>query len=946
MKSRFYLCIFLLCNIVSFAQKGSISGKLTDGDTGEDLIGASVIIKNTTTGSTTDLDGKFTIPNLDAGSYDLQCSYISYETKIISQVAVKAGEVTIINVILGTSAMGLSEVVIVAKALRSNENAMLNMQKKSIVVMDGVSSEQFTKLADSDAGSAIRRVTGVSVEGGKYVYVRGLGDRYSKTTLNNAEIPGLDPNKNAVQLDIFPANLIDNIAVFKTFSADLPGDFTGGYINITTKDFPEYFTMNASGSLGYNTNATFNKKFLNYKGSATDWLGFDNGFREIPNGLPSVFPNYSQAITNEQTAIDLSNATKSFGNVMEANTKTPFLNRKLAFSLGNQKKIFGKPFGFIFGLSYQNDNEFYENGETGRYTLADLNASTLNNLIDFKDSQSKKNVLLGGLLNLSYKLSANNKISFNLLRNQSGTDIARKQIGYNTKEFGVDPDHYFTTQTLAYTERALTNFQLKGEHYLEKLAKIKIEWHSAYTISAQNEPDTRFISTDYTVQENDTIYNIAQFLKPARYYRTLDENNWDNKINFSIPYNAFNGLESKLKLGASVLLKDRIFKESRYDYPRPQTIIPFDGNITSYLNEQNIGILGVDPFTGNSLMGIILQDATEIRNSYNADQSVVSFYVSTDLRFTEKLKLNIGARLEHAIINTQSKDKTLVAGKLDNTDLLPGVNLIYELNEKNNFRISYSNTIARPTFRELAPYASFDFVGDNVLVGNPNLKRTLVKNYDARWEMYPKNNELFSVGIFYKDFTNPIEKVIEPQAQNTQFSFKNVAQAKLLGVEMELRKSLEFVAFLKNFNFGINASAIQSQVDISPEEFAIISAADPTRKSTRTLFAQSPYLINALLGYKNDASGTNINVSFNVFGERLAVVGIGLTPNVYEKPRPTLNTTIAQAVGKQKRSKINLNVTNILNPYFNQTYSYRNTDYSFQKNKTGVTISLGFSVSL
>jgi TonB dependent receptor/CarboxypepD_reg-like domain/TonB-dependent Receptor Plug Domain len=937
---------FIITQVSVLAQKGSISGKLTDGETGEELIGASVVIKNTTNGQTTDLDGKFTIANLVPGNYDLQCSYISYETKTIASVAVKVNEVTIINVVLSTASLGLTEVVIEAKALRSNETSMLTMQKKSIAVMDGISNEQFTKLADSDAGGALRRVTGVSVEGGKYVYVRGLGDRYSKTTLNNAEIPGLDPNKNSVQLDLFPANLIDNIAVFKTYSADLPADFTGGYINISTKDFPEYLTWNFSTSLGYNTNATFNNNFLDYKGSNTDWLGFDNGFRDKPSDLPQPFPTLGRALTNTESGIALDKATKSFNNIMEAGTNSPFLNQKVSFSVGNQKKFLKKPFGFIFGISYQSDNEFYDDGKTERYTLASLSAEKLNNLIDFKDTQSKQNILLGGLLNLSYKLSDNNKLSFNLMRNQGGTDVARSQIGYNTKEFGEDKDHYFTTQTLAYSERALTNFQVKGEHYLEKILKTKIDWHSAYTISEQNEPDTRFFSTDYIVQENDTVFNVSQFLKPSRYFRNLNETNWDNKINFSIPFQLFKNLESKLKFGASILLKERIFEESRFDYPRPGIPIAFDGNITNYLGEQNLGIISNNEITGNPTFGIVLQDATELRNSYNADQSVVAFYASTDLRFSNKIKLNIGARVEQAVINTASKDKTLIAGKLDNTDILPGINFIYELNEKNNLRLSYSNTIARPTFRELAPFASFDFVGDNVLVGNPNLKRTQVSNYDFRWELYPRNGELLSVGVFYKQFINPIEKVIEPQAQNTQFSFKNVDEAILLGAEFELRKKLDFVKALENFNFGLNLSLIKSEVDISPEEYAIIVAADPSREAKRTLFAQSPYLVNALLGYKNDSTGTNINVSFNVFGERLAIVGIGLTPNVYEKPRPVLNATFSQAIGKQRKMKVNFNATNILNPYFNQSYTYKGNEYAFQKNKTGVTYSLGISFSL
>ncbi|GAB4402842.1 MAG: TonB-dependent receptor [Microscillaceae bacterium] len=943
----FCTSFFLLLSSVAFAQNGTIRGTITDAETGEALIGVTVVVEGTTNGAATDLDGKYTL-QLAPGTYNLKISYVSYETKTITGIVVEAGQLALMDVKLAEASATLSEIVVEAKAERNNEAAILTLQKNSSLVLDGISAQLFSKTGDNDAASAIRRVTGVSVEGGKYVYVRGLGDRYTKTSLNNADIPSLDPNRNSVQLDIFPANLIDNLVVYKTFSADLPGDFTGGLVNVVTKDFPDQFTLQVNSSFGYNANATFNNNFLFYQGSSTDWLGFDNGDRDLPVADVNTIPFTGQASSNQALALQLDQITRSFNNVMVGNTdRTPFFSQRHSLSVGNQLNLLGRPFGFIFGLSYQNDYEFYEGGEVGQYVNAGGGSASLSPLLTTTDTQGSNNVLLGALLNLSYKFSDKNKISFNVLRNQSGTSSARYQIGNFPQNF--DNEVVFETRTLQYLERALTNFQLKGEHSIPSLANLKIDWHAAYTISQQDEPDLRFFANDYLVEANgDTSFVISgsNYQLPGRFFRNLDETNLDAKLNFTFSYKAFKGLESKLKFGGAYLLKDREFQELRLTYQNPTNPENnFNGNPSDYVAADNVGLTSQ---IGNSfLFGPHIQNASEARNAYDASQNIFAAYVLTDLQITKSLKLNLGARLEITDIEVISRDASLDRGILDNTDILPAVNLVWELIKNMNLRFSYSRTLARPTFREIAPYASFDFVGDFILVGNQALKRTLIDNFDLRWEMYPRPGELFSVSLFYKNFSNPIERFFDLRAQNKQITYRNVNNANVIGVELEVRKKLDFISpSFANFQIGLNASFISSNIDIDPQELAQLRSSNPDQEATRPLFAQSPFLINALIDYNNPDSGTEISLSYNVFGERLSVVSSGSTPYVFEQPRNTLNLTISQKLGQQDRWKITLRGSNLLNPDYNFTYEFRGQKVPFRKYQLGQDFSVGVSYTI
>jgi len=596
--------IFLVALFISagqlWAANGTIRLTIFDQETGEALIGATAVIKGTTQGGVADLDGKATINNVTAGSYAIEVAYVSYQTKVIENVNVGEGETVVMEVGLSTETVGLEEIVVTADAIKSSDAALLTLQKKSPGLFDAVSSENFTKLGDSDAGAAVKRVVGVTVEGGKYVYVRGLGDRYSKSSLNSATIPSADPNKNAVQLDMFPSNLIDNIIVYKTFTPDLPGDFSGGYVDITTKDFPDRFTVQVQASAGYNTQATFNEDFMTYPGGSKDWLGKDDGTRALPDILAGLTQQeFNNAVLNNDAAKDL--FTKSFNNHnFDFTRSSQPVNHSFSLSVGNQFNVFNKQLGFVAGLTYDRDFNYYEDGEIGRWLNTSGTVPTLDGDKNrqLTEQKSTENVSIGALLNTTLKLNNNNKVAVNLLYNQNGDKMTSWQYGpYGgdaSINFDQNPQLYWDSRSLFFEERAIKNGMLRGEHVIPSLNNFKIKWFTSNTNSTLDQPDFRLIvSTNQVNEESGEILsqriNTARF-RPGRYFRSMDEFITDNHLDFELPVTVFSSKESKIKFGGAYLSKDREFRERRYEYLDGNANNVFEGSVNNLFSPDILGL--------------------------------------------------------------------------------------------------------------------------------------------------------------------------------------------------------------------------------------------------------------------------------------------------------------------------------------------------------------------
>ncbi len=951
-----YVCGFLIATAFSSphaaaADTGTLKGKVTSEETGKALPGATVVILDTKLGGFTRPTGEFQINRIPVGTYSVAVSRIGNETDTISNVVISADQTTEISVAMKIKVTKGQEVVVQARVQRNNENILLVDRRKAAEVSDGISSEGMEKSGSSDAGEAIEKVTGVSVTDGKYVAVRGLGDRYSGVTVNGSQMPSMDPNKKAVQLDMLPAGMLESIVASKTFTPDKPGDFTGGGVNVSTRSFPEKFSLKISGGTGNNFQSSQGSDILGYAGSGTDWLGMDDGMRDLPSvfdNLQDGVPNRSEAFANEEKAMLLDELSHSFNNVMDPGNQTAPFAGNIGVTLGTKAELSkDMMLGFISTVSYKRSFSAYDGGQTNRWKLTGdaSEIETLNNEVSLSDTKGSSEALLGGMANVTLGISGH-EIGLTGMYNQSGISEARYQQGSVPRD--LSESQVFQTRTIGYLERNISNGQLSGKHPLSDA--FHLDWSSAYTTTLQDEPDLRFFTNHYTIRERndqiDTLYSIssATYAEPSRYFRTLEESLWDNHADLTFSFAQWDDQDASVKAGFAHAVSDRAFSERNFVYQNESgNGVSYRGDSEEYFGEGSVGI--VEENGGFYTFGNVIQEQTELRNTYDADQTVSAGYAMIDLPLNKQWRVIAGARLEHTDISVVSADTSVSEGSVQADDILPSINAVYSPTDLMNIRAAYTHTIARPTFRELAPFASFEFVGDYIFIGNPELERTQIKNIDLRWEYFVAPGELLAVSAFYKDFTNPIERVI--LNENGQVIYQNVASAELYGLELEARKKLGFLSeeseFLKHMSVGANVTLIDSRVQIGETELEIIRSYDPEAEDHRPLQSQSPYLINADIAYNDYEGGLDVSMTYNVFGPRLSTVTLGGTPDVYEQPHASLNFVARKKFDNGMYVK--LGVKNLLDTAIEFTQEFKGTEYIYQSYTKGTSISLGFGVS-
>jgi len=957
----------LLISGYSYAQKGRIRGTVIDDATGETLIGVTVIIKGTSNGGITDFDGNFEI-SVEPGIHDVVASYVSYAAITVSGVVVEDGEVTVLNQIrLKEDVQQLDEIVIQAEVINTTETALMTLKKKSPNVMDGISAASFRKIGDSDAADAVKRVTGVSIEGGKYVYVRGLGDRYTKTMLNNMDIPGLDPDRNSIQIDIFPTNLIDNMIVLKSFAPELPADFTGGIVNIETKDFPEERIIDLSVKGAYNPSMHFNSDYITYPGSNTDKFGFDNGTRQLPERAriePIPGPISGDP---ENEVFDFLN---SFNKTLGATNETNFMNWSAGLTLANQYKVGKKDhkLGLILTGTYKNDNVLYDDVSFGEYQRAipptDENEPDTNYELVKATTQdgimTEHNILLGGLAGIAYKTN-NSKFKFNFMHLQNGESrSAQLEIFDDGAVPGKSGFNGFS-HNLEYNQRAMTNYFLSGAHFNDD-ASWKVDWRASATFSSLDDPDIR--KTAYTINRatGDSVFVAGAAGNPSRIWRELDEVNIVGKVDITREHQMFSR-NARLKLGASYTHKER------------------DYQILSYQNQ----FFGIQPSTDGDPNKVLLEDnlwpnGTVYYNSgnndpnpnqYNSNAFNAAAYISEEFNASEKLKAIIGLRGEYFVqrhtgrdaifANSGTQGNNLDNEKvLDSFDLFPLLNLILSLDEDQNLRFSYSRTIARPSFKELSFAQILDPVSNRIFNGglfpyegdwDGNLTETRISNFDLRWELFMEGGQLLSLSAFYKSFDDPIELVRIPANLTTnEFQPRNVGDSYLIGGELEFRKSLDFLAQgLSKFAISGNITVVQSSLEMNDAEFRArknFEKEGETIHNRREMAGQAPYIVNAGLAYNDPQSGLDAGFFYNVKGRTLSVVGGGLFPDVYSIPFHSLNFNMNKAFGAERRASVSVNFSNILGDIREENYGAFNArDQVFYRFDPGAELGIGFKYS-
>lgn len=963
MKNIFTL-LLLFVAISIFAQDGTVRGTVID-DIGEPAIGANVFVKETSLGAATDLDGQFSL-TLPVGTYTLQVSYIGLSTKTIEGVIVKDGEVTALGeVALQESGIEMAEIVVSAEAITNNETALLLEKKKSSMMLDGISAAKIKLTGDGTAVEAAKRVTGVSIEGGKYVYVRGLGDRYSKTTLNGVEVPGLDPDRNTLQMDIFPTNLIKNIVVSKNFTAEMPADFTGGLLNIETKDFPEDKFMSVSVSTTYNPSMHLNSDFLTYNGGSTDFLGFDDGSRSLPAGanatrIPSPVSGQSSAEVNE--------FIRSFNPELEAIRQTSPLDISAGISFGNQidlKERNGKnpKLGYTFSLSYKSSYRYYDDMFNGEYqrVLQNPSAYELIYATTQEGELSENNVLIGALGGLAYKTD-NSKIRLTVMHLQNGESRAAK-FSINNSEDAVGQSGYFAfSDNLEYNQRSLTNVLLGGKHVYND-NNWEIDWRISPTLSTSNDPDIR--KTAFTQKENGTfLFEAGSGGNPSRIWRYLTELNAVSKIDLTKKQTIF-GNGAALKFGASHVYKLRNYEILSYD-------MQFFGTQTPWIEPVASAVLdpiNVFPADQNNIY-YSSGNSSPNPNEYTSNINNTALYISEEFMPITNLKAIVGVRAEYFVQRHTGRDQLYASGNttagvnlenekvLEDLGIFPSLNLIYSVTEDMNIRTGYSRTTARPSFKELSfaqildPVSSRFFNGGFFAYGDEwdgNLVVTDINNIDLRWEYFMDRGELLSVSAFFKDFINPIELVrIASQQTTIEFQPRNVGRGRVLGLELEAVKNLGFIAgALDAFSLSGNLTLVESSIEMVASELNSrqnYEREGETIVSTRQMAGQAPYVVNAGLMYDNKDLGLNAGIFYNVKGPTLTIVGLGLYPDVYNVPFHSLNFGINKKLGKDGRTVIDFKVSNILNDKRESVYrSFNAEDQYFNSFSPGISFGLGVS---
>ena len=959
----FKTLFFLLLFNQAYSQKGTIRGTVFDESIGEPLISVTVVVEGTSTGVLTDLDGKFNL-SITPGTYNLKLSFISYEPLVITNVEVKGGEATLLdNLKLKPATFGLSEVTVSANMVRNTENAMLSIKMNAPTVLDGISAVNFRKIGDSDAAASIKRIPGVSVEGGKYVYVRGLGDRYTKTILNGVDLPGLDPDRNTMQMDIFPTSIIDNIMVYKSFSAELPADFTGGVIDISIKDFPEQKKGNISVSAGYNPDYHFNNNYLSYKGGKTDFLGFDDGTRSIPatNNLPFFSDIVGRPVTSE-AGIRYREVLESFNPAMAAIKQKSFMDYGFSTTFGNQIALKKSTVGYNFGFSYKSNTEFYKNAEYGRYGLSSDPGVTEMEVREFqKGNFGINSTLLSGIAGFAIK-TAKSKYRFNIIHLQNGESKAGI-FDY----LGSDQGSNFegVQHNLEFSQRSLTNLLIDGKHTI-KGSEWDIVWKLSPTLSKIDDPDARFVRY---IDENANYLINTESGFPERIWRELSEINMVGIVHVTKEFN-FNGNKAKLHFGGAHTYKERDFLIRKFALNIRN--VPLTGNPDELFLPENLWPLnGINTTSGTTYEANFLPSNP---NQFNANSNNTAGYVSTELGLLTKLKVVAGIRVENFVQRYTGQDQlginVLRNEKVLNTlDFFPTANLIYSLTEKQNLRFSYAKTIARPSFKELSfaeisdPISGRMFVGGmfrdaNDVAGieywNGKLVSTDIHNFDLRWEKFQSNGQMMSLSGFYKRFNRPIE-IVQYATQTGSFQPRNVGDGQVIGVEIEFRQNLDMISpSLHNFSLTSNLSFTKSRIELSATEFFSRNENARTGETIdkyRVMAGQAPSIINTGLAYNGGESGLwegfEFGLYYNVQGLTLQYVGIADRPDIYTLPFHSLNFNATKTFGKDKRTQIGFKIENLLDDKKESVFkSFNPTDQFFTKLEPGITFQFRLSHNL
>lgn len=915
---------FMFFAIASFAQKTfKLSGTVIDSKSRSALVGATVKLSDGSATVLTDVEGKFLLSIKEGSKTEVEVSFLGYEKKQISDIDFKNADG--LTVALSPVAKNMQEVIVKASGRKETIASLYLVQRNSSSIQDGISAESIRRSPDKNTGEVIRRVSGASVQDNKFVVIRGLNERYNVAMLNNNILPSTEPDKKAFSFDIIPSSAIENLIIYKTPTADLPGDFSGGLVKVVTKDYPSRAFTEVSISTSGNTLTTGQDFFASSSSGKLEGIGFFDASRSVPKGYVdnrgSSFITLSnankQSITKQfPSTFGYEGMTKSAPNVSAS------ISGGNSYVLKNNAKV-----GILYQVGFGQGRRVSDKYRTDFLINGDMLFENNTKVYDVRNN-------LQGMLNLAYA-KGKNKYALKGLFNNEYTNSLGLRNGY---DIANRPDYFYTkSYNNELSANGLFSAVFEGNHSISK--KLLADWSASVSDAYKSQPDQKIISYRTPFNTNANYYlkigneNSPEIRNAGRIFSNLDEKIYNISFNFNYNFDV-NGVQQKVKFGAINYYRDRktIVDALGYASLDFRGVAIYDTKATDFNNlfsSSNI-----------DLFKLTLANLGNNSTSYTANALLNAAYVMYDGKFSDKLKLTAGARAERYDQQLQAKNQANI--ELKNVDVLPSALLTYSLGKKTNLRLAASESVNRPEFRELASYSVFDYDNFVVIRGNPNLKRSLVKNYDLRFETFPTTGEIVSFSVFYKDFKNPIEQV---NSGNDVLSYKNADQANTYGAELELRKKLSFIGpqFFNNLTFYTNLSYMLGSVTFNGTQI------------NSPLQGQSPYIINGSLSYASEKDLT-LSILYNRIGPRLKFRAVqGAAFNIFEMPRDLIDLQASKKIMKGK-AEIKLAVVDLFAQPYRWFYKFdaapKNNYFDASKDKFinsakyGTGFNLGLKINL
>ncbi|MHC1775340.1 MAG: TonB-dependent receptor [Lentimicrobium sp.] len=945
-KNTFFLLCLLAYSSVAVSQ-GSIQGTVRDKKTKESIVGANVYLLGTTTGQSTNMEGFYRLDNLKAGVYRVVVSFISYKSDTLSSVRVQDGKTTQLDFSVEEVTTQLTGVTITERKKTDTDISIISSIKQSNQIVVGVSSQQIAKSQDKDASEVIRRLPGVTITDGRFVIVRGLVERYNSVWLNNAPAPSTETDRRAFSFDVIPSNLINNILIYKTPAPEIPADFAGAHIQIFTKNQPEENKISAGYTMTYNIGTTFeNFKYQNR--SSTDWLGFDNGLHKLPGDIPTteemkILQDYGAEGLDSSTIAyrkgKITEISRSFNDNAALNERTVLPDHKLNLDFTKLFKPGNVSIGNTTSITYKTIHDIDDIYRTG---VENYSASGTVYSEHLNDNVYSSAVQLGALHNWSvaYRKSI---FEFRNLLNQSG-------VSKITERFGVN--HYRGDQRLfktdmAYTSRTIYSGTMSGDHKLND--NNSFNWLMGYSYANNNEPDQTTITYFAPVRNQDSLtyepYQLDYSTSVnsgtnSKLFSRVRENIYTGGLNYKSVLN-FGDFNPEVKTGVFYENKDRTF------FIRPFGVVWSTPVYNRDLLYMPIDSVYYDPNFNFDNQGVIYREDFKDTYEYDIESKLFAAYLSLKIPVTSLFTLYGGLRIEkYNLILLGSDNYTPQYRKESDTlDLFPSVSLTINLNPTHLIRLAYGKTINRPEFREKVRFAFYDFEENVIVYGNDTLKSSYINNFDLRYEWYPSPGEILTIGAFYKQFDDPIEATWLPVSSGGwDLKYLNAVRATSIGVEIDVRKNLNIWAdynnllrHFKNLTVVANASIIRSRVENDSTYLFL-------RDLNRSMFGQSPFIVNAGFYYQSEKAGLSVSLLYNIIGKRIQGVGTTDTPNTYEMPRHNLDLTIIKQVNKHLQLKFGAKDIFNQKVLYSQTFSAESSPdqvMDIKSYRPGQSISLG-----